>query len=235
MPLGAQLLLVFVAGGGHRQLPQRLHLPAAAGEKPALARLALRPLFAADPLVRQSPLVSYWLLRGRCRVCGKPFSVRYFLVELLTALSFVGLYYLEVVRERPSTWTAALPRPEARIDPGLARHLRLSRRAVRFLLVAVVCDLDHRSIPLPLTIDRHVVGLIGSVLWPWPWPYFAGRGYRRHAGPGPAVVAAVARRVSRHDRPLCLAGLGSSARLAQPGGNWQTGLATGLAGLWWAR
>src|SRR5262245_61340638 len=43
------------------------------------------------------PLVSYWLLRGRCRHCGARFSARYFLVELLTGLGFAGLFYLEVV------------------------------------------------------------------------------------------------------------------------------------------
>jgi leader peptidase (prepilin peptidase)/N-methyltransferase len=43
------------------------------------------------------PLLSYWLLRGRCRTCKAPFSPRYFLVELLTALSFASLFYLEVM------------------------------------------------------------------------------------------------------------------------------------------
>lgn len=35
------------------------------------------------------PLVSYILLVGRCRHCKKPISVRYFIVELLTALAFI--------------------------------------------------------------------------------------------------------------------------------------------------
>src|SRR5205809_5731572 len=40
------------------------------------------------------PLLSYLLLRGRCRACGTSYSARYFLIELLTGLSFVGLFYL---------------------------------------------------------------------------------------------------------------------------------------------
>src|SRR5438876_7866250 len=43
------------------------------------------------------PLLSYLILRGRCRACGTKYSGRYFLVELLTGLSFAGLFYLEVV------------------------------------------------------------------------------------------------------------------------------------------
>src|SRR5207244_12084750 len=43
------------------------------------------------------PLLSYLLLRGRCRTCHSAFSARYFLIELLTGLCFVGLFYLEIV------------------------------------------------------------------------------------------------------------------------------------------
>src|SRR5215470_3097996 len=42
------------------------------------------------------PLISYWVLRGRCRDCSAAFSMRYFWVELLTALVFVGLFFVEV-------------------------------------------------------------------------------------------------------------------------------------------
>src|SRR5687768_5095375 len=43
------------------------------------------------------PLISYLWLRGRCRACGQRFSVRYLLVELVCALGFVGLFYVEVI------------------------------------------------------------------------------------------------------------------------------------------
>src|SRR5215813_13336840 len=47
------------------------------------------------------PLVSYWVLRGRCRSCGAAFSVRYFVVELFTGLAFVGLFHAEIVLNLP--------------------------------------------------------------------------------------------------------------------------------------
>lgn len=42
------------------------------------------------------PVLSYFLLRGRCRYCNAAYSARYMLVELLTGILFAlcGLYYL---------------------------------------------------------------------------------------------------------------------------------------------
>src|SRR5262245_47558595 len=52
----------------------------------------LKPIRSWDNI----PLLSYWLLGGRCRVCGSPFSLRYFTIELNTGLFFALLYYAEV-------------------------------------------------------------------------------------------------------------------------------------------
>jgi leader peptidase (prepilin peptidase)/N-methyltransferase len=115
------------------------------------------------------PLVSYWVLRGRCRACGASYSIRYFLIELLTAACFAGLFYLEYIQNI------------YHLDPGKMNGARFfwGRLAIFgfhavllcFLLVAMFSDFDHQAIPLSLTVTGTLVGLAGSVLFPWPWPY----------------------------------------------------------------
>ena len=64
------------------------------------------------------PLVSYWVLRGRCRSCGARFSSQYFLVELFTGLAFVGLLYLVVALLY--RWLPSRHLPLREILPGAA-------------------------------------------------------------------------------------------------------------------
>lgn len=119
------------------------------------------------------PLISYWVLRGRCRHCGASFSIRYFLVELLTALGFVGLFYVEVIfniHEYPhlGTFHGGLQwgfYPWQWIGACLVHCVLFS-----FLLAISVCDLDRRQIPLGLTVTGTLIGILASTLFPWPWP-----------------------------------------------------------------
>ncbi len=116
------------------------------------------------------PLLSYLLLRGRCRNCGARYSIRYFLVELLAGLGFVGLFYLEVI-SNIHQWPG-----QARV--GIypwERWVGFAFHAVLFslLLAASFCDLDGRQIPLPLTLGGTLIGLIGATLLPWPFPYLS--------------------------------------------------------------
>src|SRR4051794_12736611 len=51
------------------------------------------------------PLVSYALLRGRCRNCRAPISWRYPAVELMTALMYAGVFLIDVYLRGGLTYT----------------------------------------------------------------------------------------------------------------------------------
>ena len=119
------------------------------------------------------PLVSYWVLRGRCRNCGARFSVRYFLIELLTGLGFAGLFYAEVVANihdlpffKNQAWFIRAGQIPWQGWAFFLHHAIL----LSLLIVCAACDLERREIPLSLTLFGTVIGLIGATLFPWPWP-----------------------------------------------------------------
>jgi leader peptidase (prepilin peptidase)/N-methyltransferase len=120
------------------------------------------------------PLLSFLILRGRCRSCGNKFSARYFAIELLTGLAFAGLYYLDVVANvnrlpiygQASDWWL-FSRLPWRGCVVFGTHALL----VSFLIVASFCDLDTREIPLGITLPGTALGLFVATIFPWPWPY----------------------------------------------------------------
>lgn len=118
------------------------------------------------------PILSYLWLRGRCRTCGQGYSVVYMLVELGTALLFVGLFWIEVVANihgwhDSNDWNARLGWYPWTSWVGFAWHALL----MAFLVVATVCDLKSREIPLQLTLTGTLIGLIGGVFLSWPFPH----------------------------------------------------------------
>ena len=40
------------------------------------------------------PIISYFILNGKCRKCKKPISFQYVVVELLSIVSFVTIYLI---------------------------------------------------------------------------------------------------------------------------------------------
>jgi leader peptidase (prepilin peptidase)/N-methyltransferase len=92
------------------------------------------------------PLVTWLYLRGRCRNCGATISIRYFLVELLTAAVFLICW---LAFGRQSAWLA------------LVYMLFLSG-----LIVATFIDFEHFIIPDEITIGGMVAGFGASFLLP---------------------------------------------------------------------
>jgi leader peptidase (prepilin peptidase)/N-methyltransferase len=86
------------------------------------------------------PLVSYLVLRGRCRTCGCKIPGRYFLVELATGLLFIGGSFIS----------------SSLVEMGIFWFI------FSVLLVITVYDLYHFIIPdaLTLALTGAVVGLL---------------------------------------------------------------------------
>jgi leader peptidase (prepilin peptidase)/N-methyltransferase len=91
------------------------------------------------------PLVSYLLLRGRCRACKEPISLRYPAVELLSGVFYVLL------------WTKF----------GLCIPLAVYAALISMLLTVALIDYDHKIIPNTITLPGIVMGL-GLSLWALP-------------------------------------------------------------------
>ncbi len=84
------------------------------------------------------PVLSWFILKGRCRACGEPFSIRYALVEASTAVLF-GL-------------TAAV----IGADWTLPAYLWF----VGVTIVLVLTDFDHKRIPNRILYPGIVVGAV---------------------------------------------------------------------------
>lgn len=90
------------------------------------------------------PIVSWFVRRGRCRFCGAGFSIRYPLVELLTAACFALTFALD-------GWSWSL-----------IEHLWF----VWALIVCTFIDIDHMILPDEFTLSGIVIGLAGAALNP---------------------------------------------------------------------
>ena len=90
------------------------------------------------------PVLSWIFLRGRCRKCRAPISIRYPIVEILTMLMFLLHLWL-------FGWSA----------------LMIVRVAFATALIALFAiDLEHHLLPNAITLPGIVVGLIVSLVLP---------------------------------------------------------------------
>jgi leader peptidase (prepilin peptidase) / N-methyltransferase len=91
------------------------------------------------------PMVSYVLLRGKCRQCGAGISARYPLVECLTGLLFLFLYR----------------------KFGITLELPANMLFAALLVVISFIDLDTQIIPDVLSLGGLVAGFLLSLVRPF--------------------------------------------------------------------
>ena len=89
------------------------------------------------------PVLSWFILRGKARCCGRPYSFRYAFVELLTAGLFLACW---------------LSFPPAKAVCGMV--------FVSVLIAATFIDLDHMIIPDVFSIGAGLFGILLSFLVP---------------------------------------------------------------------
>ncbi|TRZ48918.1 prepilin peptidase [bacterium] len=88
------------------------------------------------------PFLSYIILRGKCRFCKQGISLRYPLVELLTAVMFVALYS----------------------QYGLRYEFFLYTLFACNLIIATFVDLKHRIIPDEVSVGGIIIGFLLSTI-----------------------------------------------------------------------
>ncbi|MDQ0373902.1 prepilin peptidase [Cellulomonas humilata] len=95
------------------------------------------------------PLVSWLLLRGRCRDCSSPISARYPLVELATGVLFV-VVTVWVGFDAPAVW--ALP-----------AFLYLAAVSVALAMI----DIDTKTLPDKIVLPSYVVAIVLLAVASW--------------------------------------------------------------------
>ena len=86
------------------------------------------------------PFFSYLFLKGKCRQCSKPISFQYFIVELLTAISFVVFFHIY----------------------GISITTLLLLILSIFFIIIFFIDLKHFIIPNVLTFPLMFIGFLKS-------------------------------------------------------------------------
>jgi len=93
------------------------------------------------------PVVSWTVLRGRCRTCGSQISMQYPIVEAVTGALFLGGYYA----------FGLTPLLSVRLLFGCA------------MIVLFAIDLEHQILPNEITLPGIAVGFVSSIFLPPGW------------------------------------------------------------------
>ncbi len=129
------------------------------------------------------PILSWFMLRGRCRDCRQPISMRYPVVEALSAILLTAVFWASSLPGRdlphlswPPTWSLAealgdttATKPAADSPPRLLIIMRTFQLSVLLwtLLAATVIAMESQRIPFTLFLPAVVLGLLLWLVLPW--------------------------------------------------------------------
>ncbi|MCR1975954.1 prepilin peptidase [Clostridium sporogenes] len=84
------------------------------------------------------PVISYMILRGKCRCCKSKISLRYPLIELITGILFLSIYYL------------------CGLNLNFIKYIIF----VSFIIIIGLIDLDTTDVYSKTTISAMIIGVI---------------------------------------------------------------------------
>jgi leader peptidase (prepilin peptidase)/N-methyltransferase len=96
------------------------------------------------------PLLSYAILRGRCRNCRAPISWRYPAVELMTALVYAGVFLIDVY-----------------LRGGLTYTILFDLVFVSAILALIFIDAEHMLLPNAITYPGVVFAVVARLALPY--------------------------------------------------------------------
>ncbi|HEY0555413.1 MAG TPA: prepilin peptidase [Thermoanaerobaculia bacterium] len=144
------------------------------------------------------PVLSFLLLRGRCRQCGARISWRYPAVEAATAALFLACF----------------------LRFGISLQAPVAALFCALMLALTMIDYDHMILPDKLTWPGIALGILlqpfvgWTRLWPGPWGAMAGAVLGAALGAGILLAVWIAWYLWRHEEGM---GLGDVKMLAAIG------------------
>lgn len=91
------------------------------------------------------PILSFLLLKGRCRFCATSISLRYPAVEILNAMFYTAVFYIS----------------------GYSLTSLVLFGFISALIVITFIDIDHRIIPDVISLPGIILGFGASFVLPW--------------------------------------------------------------------
>ncbi|MCS7236921.1 MAG: prepilin peptidase [Thermoguttaceae bacterium] len=129
------------------------------------------------------PIVSWFLLRGKCRHCRQPISVRYPLIEATTAVLVTAVFWASCLpgRQLPHSapfgplWTASIfgHLGETTATPSQLGWLAIALRTVEYslllctLLASTVIVGERQAVPARIFLPMWILGLVIWLILPW--------------------------------------------------------------------